>query len=44
MFPAGKMFIYFGSQTGTAESFSRILEKEGIAKGCEQITVASDIT
>jgi hypothetical protein len=37
LFPAGKMFVYFGSQTGTAESFSRIVEKEGISKGSEQI-------
>lgn len=33
------MFVYFGSQTGTAETFSRIIEKEGISKGSEQIYI-----
>ena len=26
-FPGGKMTIYFGSQTGTAEEFAKTLEK-----------------
>lgn len=33
LFPAGRMFVYFGSQTGTAEGFARTIEKEGIARG-----------
>jgi hypothetical protein len=32
-FPAGPLHIYFGSQTGTAESFSKTVQKEGRAKG-----------
>eukprot|EP00596_Hydrurales_sp_CCMP1899_P008435 CAMPEP_0119042436 /NCGR_PEP_ID=MMETSP1177-20130426/15177_1 /TAXON_ID=2985 /ORGANISM="Ochromonas sp, Strain CCMP1899" /LENGTH=623 /DNA_ID=CAMNT_0007009233 /DNA_START=235 /DNA_END=2106 /DNA_ORIENTATION=- len=33
LFPAGKMFVYFGSQTGTAEGFAKVIEKEGISRG-----------
>jgi len=32
-YPAGKLAIYFGSQTGTAEGFARVLMEEGRAKG-----------
>jgi hypothetical protein len=32
-YPAGKMCIYFGSQTGTAEGFARIVLSEGQKHG-----------
>ena len=32
-YPAGDLVIYFGSQTGTAEAFARILMNEGKSKG-----------
>lgn len=34
-FPAGKLHIYFGSQTGTAEGFARIVRVEAEKKGFE---------
>ena len=32
-FPAGKLNIYYGSQTGTAARFARTLAKEGKERG-----------
>lgn len=32
-YPAGDMFVYFGSQTGTAEGFARTIMEDGKAKG-----------
>ena len=32
-YPAGKLVVYFGSQTGTAEGFARVLMEEGKSKG-----------
>ena len=32
-FPAGELKVYFGSQTGTAEGFARVLMEEGKGKG-----------
>lgn len=32
-YPAGRINVYFGSQTGTAEGFARIIQTEGQKKG-----------
>ncbi len=38
-YPAGKMFIYFGSQTGTAEGFARVVMEDGQKHGFEAKTM-----
>jgi len=41
-FPAGKLSIYFGSQTGTAEGFARVLMEEGRNHGFDAKMVDLD--
>lgn len=37
------MYVYFGSQTGTAEGFARIIEKEGISRGIKALHSEEEI-
>eukprot|EP00560_Eucampia_antarctica_P001944 CAMPEP_0197831550 /NCGR_PEP_ID=MMETSP1437-20131217/10755_1 /TAXON_ID=49252 ORGANISM="Eucampia antarctica, Strain CCMP1452" /NCGR_SAMPLE_ID=MMETSP1437 /ASSEMBLY_ACC=CAM_ASM_001096 /LENGTH=701 /DNA_ID=CAMNT_0043434507 /DNA_START=168 /DNA_END=2273 /DNA_ORIENTATION=+ len=45
VFPGGHLTVYFGTQTGTAESFSQQIEREGEANGFKvQIVDLEDIS